>query len=102
MKRTICIFWLLLITFLTDASSYNVFEENGKVGLKNEEGKVLIPAHYEALGWSNGSFSILNNVTGYQKDGFWGLINLENHVVIKAAYEDVVPADGPWIIAHKK
>ena len=38
MKRTNCIFWLLLITFFSAANSYNVFEENGKVGLKNEAG----------------------------------------------------------------
>jgi len=102
MKRASCIFWLLLITFFSAASSYNVFEENGKVGLKNEQGKVLIPARYEALGWSNGKFSVLNNVTGYKADGLWGLIDLDNHVVTKAVYQDILPADGSLIIARKK
>jgi len=103
MKRAYCIFWLLLITFFSAAaSSYNVFEENGKVGLKNEQGKILIPAKYDALGWSNGKFSIVNNVTGYKDAGVWGLINLENQLITKAIYEDVFTGDGSLIIARKK
>ena len=105
MKRAYCIFWLLLITFFSAASSsssYNVFEENGKVGLKNEQGKILIPAKYDALGWSNGKFSIVNNVTGYKDAGVWGLINLENQLITKAIYEDISASDGSLIVARKK
>ena len=102
MKRAYCIFWLLLITFFSAASSYNVFEENGKVGLKNEQGKILIPAKYDALGWSNGDFSIFNNVTGYKHGGFWGLINLDNQIVTKAIYEDISASKGSLIVARKK
>jgi hypothetical protein len=102
MKRAYCIFWLLLITFFSAASSYDVFEENGKVGLKNEQGKILIPAKYDALGWSNGKFSIVNNVTGYKDAGVWGLINLENQLITKAIYEDVIAGDGSLILARKK
>jgi hypothetical protein len=92
----------MLITFFSAAASYNVFEENGKVGLKNEQGKILIPAKYDALGWSNGKFSIVNNVTGYKDAGVWGLINLENQLITKAIYEDVFTGDGSLIIARKK
>ena len=102
MKRACCIFWLLLITFFSAAASYNVFEENGKVGLKNEQGKILIPAKYDALGWSNGGFSIFNNVTGYKDGGLWGLINLDNQILTKAIYEDVTSSTGSLIIARKK
>lgn len=102
MKRAYCIFWLLLITFFSAASSYNVFEENGKVGLKNEQGKILIPAKYDALGWSNGEFSIFNNVTGYKDGGMWGLINLNNEILTKPIYEDIVRGDGSLIVARKK
>jgi len=102
MKRTCCIFWLLLITFCSAANSYNVFEENGRVGLKDESGKVLIPALYEALGWSDGSFSILHDVTGYRLDDHWGLIQIDNHLLTKAAYEGLLPGEGALIIARKK
>lgn len=102
MKRTSCIFWLLLINFFSAASSYNVFEENGKVGLKNDQGKVLIPARYEALGWSDATFTLINNVTGYKEGSNWGLISLDNRLVTKPSYEELVPGEGYLLIARKK
>ncbi|MBA4054774.1 MAG: hypothetical protein C0490_08690, partial [Marivirga sp.] len=102
MKRTSCIFWLLLINFFSAASSYNVFEENGKVGLKNEQGKVLIPARYDALGWSDGTFTILNNVTGFRENNYWGLISLDNRLITKTSFEELFPGEGSLIIARKK
>lgn len=81
---------------------FNVFEENGKVGLKNEQGEVLIPAQYEAIGWSNGQFSLVNNVTGYQSHGQWGLINIQNSRITKPEYTDLSPGEGSLIVARKK
>jgi hypothetical protein len=59
-------FCFLMLTICYGVDAYSVFEDNGKVGLKNESGKVLIPAKYDALGWSDGEFSVLNNATGYR------------------------------------
>src|SRR5688500_17408555 len=102
MKRAAYFFCLFLLTIFSAAEGYSVFEVNGKVGLKNEDGKVLIPAKYEALGWSDGAFSILNNVTGYRSAGKWGLISLTNHIITKAEFEEISPTDGPLLIARKK
>jgi hypothetical protein len=102
MKRTAYIFCLFLLTIFSVAEGYSVFEINGKVGLKNEAGKVLIPAKYEALGWSDGAFSILNNVTGYRSAGKWGLISLTNHVITKAEFDEISPTDGSLLIARKR
>ncbi len=113
-RRVFLIFCALLISFhlLSDPrqayysgplpASFSLFEENGKVGLKNEQGKVVIPAQYEAIGWSNGSFSLLANVTGYLAKGKWGLINIENNKITKTEFEDLTPAQGNLIIARKK
>jgi hypothetical protein len=95
------IFCLLLISFTSAGSTFSVFTENGKSGLKNQEGKVLIPAQYDALGWSNGEFSILNNVTGFRDGARWGLINLGNQRVTKNEFTQLYPADGNLIIASK-
>src|SRR5688500_5233849 len=54
----------------------NPFKSNGKVGLKNQKGEIIIPALYDGLGWSNGTFSMTENVTGYLIGGKWGLLNL--------------------------
>src|SRR5688572_3425945 len=102
MKRAANIFCLFLLTIFSIAEGYSVFEVNGKVGLKNEAGKVLIPAKYEALGWSDGAFSILNNVTGYRSAGKWGLISLTNHVITKAEFEEIAPTDGSLLVARKR
>jgi hypothetical protein len=102
MKRASCFFGCLLISFFSAAAQYSVFEENGKVGLKNDQGKVLIPAQHEALGWSNDTFSTLGDVTGYKSNGHWGLINLSNHRITKAEFEEIFPGDASLIIARKK
>jgi hypothetical protein len=83
-------------------AEFNPFLLNGKVGLKNQKGEILIPAQYEALGWSDGSFSVVENVTGYRDKGKWGLINLTNHKITKADFEDVSPGHGTMIVARKK
>jgi hypothetical protein len=80
----------------------NVFEENGKVGLKDQQGHVLVPAQYEAMGWSNGDFSVVNNVTGYKSNGLWGLINLQNNRITKADYVDLSWGEGDLLVARKK
>jgi hypothetical protein len=92
---------LLLISFSSAASPYFVFKENGKSGLKNQEGKVVIPAQYDAIGWSDGSFSLLNNVTGYRNGHGWGLINLSNQRITRADYTELQPAESNLIIAAK-
>lgn len=84
------------------AIEFSVYEENGKVGLKNEQGEVLIPAQYDGMGWSNGQFSIVDNVTGYQSGSHWGLVNLENNRITKAEYTDLSPGEGSLIVARKK
>jgi hypothetical protein len=102
MKRVCCIFWLSLITFFSAANSFSVFEENGKVGLKDSQGHVIIPAQYDALGWSDGRFSVVDNVTGFLHNNRWGLINVSNHRVTKAEYDDLIPGEGSLLVARKK
>lgn len=84
------------------AATFNLFEENGKVGLKNEQGEIVIPATFEALGWANGSFSVEANVTGFKKNGLWGLIHLDKSIVAQAAYESLVYGGGNSVVARKK
>lgn len=84
------------------AEAYTVFEEGGKYGLKNQEGVVLIPAVYESLGWSDGNFSVQNQVTGYRLGEYWGLISLGNQTVTPAEYFSLYPGSPTLIIATKR
>jgi hypothetical protein len=93
---------LTLFPLFAKANGYQLFEENGKKGIKNEQGQVIIPPSFEALGWSDGSFSVIGNVTGYRLAHYWGIINLKKEFVTKAEYETLVYAGGDNIIARKK
>lgn len=93
---------LTLLPLFAKANGYQLFEENGKKGIKNEQGQVIIPPSFEALGWSDGSFSVIGNVTGYRIGHSWGVINLKKEFVTKAEYETLVYAGGDNIIARKK
>lgn len=97
--------WLLISLFgygLSAAETYRTFEENGKTGLKDTQGHVIIPAAYDALGWSEGPFSVVDQVTGYKASGRWGIIALSNKAVTAAEYTGLLPAEGNLILAYKR
>jgi hypothetical protein len=102
MRVTGFIFLLWLISFLSAAENYSVFKENGKVGLKNQQGQIIIPASYESLGWSDNSFSVVDQVTGYELNGLWGIVSINNKLVIKAQYLSLTIGEGSLLIAQKK
>ena len=87
---------------VSPATEFSVFEENGKVGLKDKAGQVLIPATYESIGWSNGTLSIVDKVVGYQSGGHWGLIHTSNKLVTAPEFLDVKPGEGSYIVAQKR
>jgi hypothetical protein len=102
MSRYFIVLLSLLISKFALAEPYQVFQENGKVGLKNEEGQILLPASFEALGWSDGSFSVIGQITGYKLGKEWGIINLKKEFITKAEYENLYYSGGDRIIAFKK
>ncbi|MGC3947473.1 MAG: WG repeat-containing protein [Chryseolinea sp.] len=102
MKRANCIFWLLLVYFSSTASGFDVFKENGKVGLRDADGRVIIPAKYDALGWSKSPFKVIDNAVGFKEGGYWGLISLDNKIITKSQYEDLNPGEGSLLLARKK
>ena len=75
--------------------------KNGKVGLADASGQVLIPARYEALGWSDGSFSVIDEVLAYRKGSSWGLVNTSGQEITSAVYKQLLPGVGGQIIASR-
>ena len=82
-------------------TAFQVFELNNRKGLKNEEGKVLIPAKYEDIGWSNGSVEPLQTTIGYKSNGFWGLTTVDDQPLTKAVYRDLAPMGNGQIKASR-
>ncbi len=102
MKRIIILLFTFFCSLGGKADPYNLFEENGRIGIKDQQGNILIPAAFEALGWSDGSFSIVGQITGYKlKDG-WGLINLKKEFLTKADYKTIIYPGGDRVIVTKQ
>jgi WG containing repeat len=102
MRSLLALLFFTLIQTVAWAIGYQVFEENGKVGIKSESGEVILPAAFEALGWSDGSFSVIGQVTGYRSKDQWGLLNLKKEFITKAEYGQLIHTGGDRIIVSKK
>ena len=98
------IFSLLFVAcvFSSEAAPYELFEQNGKMGIKDDRGQVVIPPAFEALGWSDGSFSVIGETTGYRAQNHWGLINLKKQFITPAEFEELVYQGGEFVVARKK
>jgi hypothetical protein len=97
---TITFSWFFCLT--ANAIQYELFELGGKVGLKDEYGKIILPATFESLGWSDGSFSVIGQTTGYKLNDQWGIVNLNKEFVTKPIYETLTYSGGSLIIARRK
>jgi hypothetical protein len=87
-----------LVAPISTGEIFSLFRENGKVGLKDQHGQVVIPAQHESIGWSDGSFTLIGNVTGYQLKGKWGLITIQNSKITKPEFLDLTPAQGTILL----
>ncbi|MEL7004672.1 MAG: WG repeat-containing protein [Bacteroidota bacterium] len=83
-------------------NTYKIFEADGKVGMVDDEGNVLIPAEYDHIGWSRGELIPVNNTIGYRIAGKWGLISLKNQKITPAEYAQLFHANGGVLVAGKK
>lgn len=93
---------VVLLSTVCSADTFILFEENGKVGMKTETGTILLPAAFDALGWSDGSFSVIGNVTGYRLNNKWGIINLKKEFITQAVFQSLEYGSGEYIIARKQ
>jgi len=86
---------------LEEGPFLRVYEDNGQKGVVNQEGKEVIPAEYEEIGWSKGLPLFHDGVIGFRKNGKWGLITSENNISISEKYSNVLPAGNNLIIASR-
>jgi hypothetical protein len=100
--RILALLFFSCFVLSLQAAAYYTFEENGRVGLKNDDGVVVIPAAYEALGWSDGTFSIVDNVTGYRMNNQWGIVTVTHVRKTMAEFFELYPAEGALLIASRR
>lgn len=95
------LFTLLLCCRGLALPDYHRFEENGKIGLKDQQGSIVLPAAFDALGWSDGNFSVIGQITGFRKQDQWGLINLKKEFITEAKYSSLTYPGGGRVIVSQ-
>ncbi|MEQ8925224.1 MAG: WG repeat-containing protein [Fulvivirga sp.] len=96
------LFLLLAISSVAQSSNYNFIYDNGKVGLADSSGAVVIPTKYDQLGWSYGAQEVKGNYLGFKSGSLWGLITTQNEVVVSNEYTQLYPAGSELFVAAKK
>lgn len=86
MRSLFLLLFCLVPAAMCSALVYERFEQDGKVGIRTDQGQVILPASFDALGWSDGSFSLIGQITGYRQGRRWGLLNLKKEFITKADY----------------
>ncbi len=92
----------LLSTVLLADNNLEIFKESGRYGLK-KNGIIVLPAQYEALGWSDDNApTVYNNSIGFKENQKWGIVTLDNKIAAKAIYTDLRVGIQNLYIASRK
>lgn len=106
MPLTRQLFFLLILTVCQQniwADQYEPFRVDGKYGIKNiTSGEVIVPPQYEAIGWSDGGFKVINNVIGARQNEKWALINLDGKKISLHRYAHLIPYMDNLFIASQR
>ena len=93
--------FLFLLFSSVFAGELKIYTLDGLQGVEDAEGKVVVPAIYEKLGWSNGTNDIINKTIGFYENGNWGLINIRTRKVGNAGFRILEPFNDYLIEAGK-
>lgn len=94
--------FLLVCWQLAAQSPYEIFSSEKSQGVKSQQGQILIPPIYDAVGWSNQTHDVVNGLIGYRVNGKWGLINLSNKKITEPKFDKIEPfMPGKFLIAMK-
>lgn len=93
-------FFTILSTGLLAFDQFEAFSENGKFGVINAETKeVVLEPEYEAVGWSDKSFLVLNNTIGVKRNEKWALASVDGSKVTPHQYTILYPFTDNLLIA---
>ncbi len=105
------IFFFLLICLIWQKSKaqsydlgngYEVYTEGKHQGIKNDKGKVVIPANYTKIGWSNNENRLVDNYIGYKNADLLGFLNIKNKKTTPAIYTTATPFLEDYITVSKR
>ena len=94
------ILWLQVLAVL--ANDYTIFKQNGKMGIQNADGTIIIEAIYDSLGWSDQYSSPFQDYVGVFQDQQWRLLNLKNRKTIEQTYDFLAPLEyGDFMVGQR-
>lgn len=76
-----------------------VFESDGKQGIKDFDGHIVIPPIYTTIAGFKDKF--LKVETGKGQSALYGLLSQEGKIVLPIAYTAINAGSGPYILAEK-
>ncbi|MCP4459579.1 MAG: WG repeat-containing protein [Cytophagales bacterium] len=87
---------------LAAQTSHEIFTSDNFKGVQDQYGKVLIPAVYDEIGWSNGDKSADNQLIGFKENEKWGLMTLNNKRITDSRFDKIEPfSSGRYLVAVK-
>lgn len=79
---------------------FEAFKENGKYGVINTEtSEVVVKPEYDAVGWSDRTFSVFNNTIGIKQNEKWALTSLDGSKITSHQYTILYPFKDNLLIA---
>ena len=78
---------------------YILLMSGGKAGINLDNGTRLLPPEFERLGWSDGKFEVVNGLTGFQREGSWGIISIKGEIIVPAGFRSLVYAGSGMVVA---
>lgn len=113
--RVIITFLIILfvnLTLVVDANGqrndistdveFKVVNDNGRKGLINAKGKVVVPIKYDDIGWSNGeTLPTDNGIIGFKQNELWGLVSVSNKTISTAQYDVLISSSSKEFVIAK-
>lgn len=90
---------------------YSMVKQNGKYGIINRKGKIILPIEYDNSGWRAMEYIFSENLAMVEKDNKYGFVNKQGEIVIPIIYESAqhcteglipVQKDGVWGFIDKE
>lgn len=66
---------------------YSMVKKDGKYGIINKKGKIILPIEYDNSGWRTMEYIFSENLAMVEKDGKYGFVNKRGKIVIPLIYE---------------